>query len=109
MSQPSRQRSTHSVQVSMSLMVNPPKEGDESYQQYTDERAATLASLRRRAHTMTDAFNACEGITCNFTEGAMYSFPRLSLPQKVHAQAHALKCVSALPTLECSSPADPSR
>lgn len=66
-------------------MVNPPKKGDESYQQWVDERAATLASLRRRAHTMTDAFNACEGITCNFTEGAMYSFPRLHLPPKVGA------------------------
>ena len=70
-------------QVSMSLMMNPPQPGDESYEQYKEERAATLASLRRRAHTMTDAFNACEGVTCNFTEGAMYSFPRLDLPQKV--------------------------
>ena len=71
----------------MSLMVNPPKEGDESCQQYKEERAATLASLRRRAHTMTDAFNACEGVTCNFTEGAMYSFPRLHLPPKVRCTA----------------------
>ena len=31
-----------------------------------------------------DAFNSLEGVTCNFTEGAMYSFPRLRLPEKVN-------------------------
>ncbi len=30
---------------------------------------------------MTDGFNSLEGVTCNFTEGAMYSFPRLHLPK----------------------------
>ncbi len=33
------------LQVAMSLMVNPPKEGEASHQQWADERAATLASL----------------------------------------------------------------
>ena len=141
------------LQVAMSLMVNPPKEGDESYPQvgllllcsvpdaaaqqcctaastslhgrsshqlhpifvflnlltsapnafkcqphlhrvpfppsyvhaqYKEEQTSIIASLRERAHIMTDAFNACEGISCNFTEGAMYSFPQLYLPAKVH-------------------------
>ena len=58
-------------------MVNPPKPGDESHDQYHKERNAELASLRRRAHMITDGFNALEGVTCNFTEGAMYSFPRV--------------------------------
>jgi glutamate--glyoxylate aminotransferase len=75
--------SLHRVQVSMSLMMNPPQPGDESYEQYQREREEILASLRRRAHMMTDAFNALEGVTCNFTEGAMYSFPQLHLPPKV--------------------------
>lgn len=77
------------VQVSMSLMCNPPKQGDVSFEQYKSEKAATLASLRRRAHIMTDAFNACEGITSNFVEGAMYSFPRLHLPPRCCAKQHA--------------------
>lgn len=38
---------------------------------------------------MTDAFNSMEGVTCNFTEGAMYSFPRLHLPAKAMAAAKA--------------------
>lgn len=76
-------------QAMMSLMVKPPKEGDESYPQYKTEMDEGLASLRRRAHIMTDAFNALEGVTCNFTEGAMYSFPRLHLPPKAIAAAKA--------------------
>lgn len=70
-------------QAAMSLMMNPPQPGDESYELFANERADTLASLRRRAHMMTDGFNALEGVTCNFTEGAMYSFPQLHLPPKV--------------------------
>jgi hypothetical protein len=30
-----------------------------------------LWCCRRRAHAMTDGFNALEGVTCTFTEGAM--------------------------------------
>jgi aspartate/methionine/tyrosine aminotransferase len=41
------------------------------------EREAELASLRRRAHMVTDGFNSLEDVTCNFTEGAMYSFPQV--------------------------------
>lgn len=63
-------------------MVNPPKQGDPSYEQHSTEVASIIASMRRRARMMTDGFNACEGITCNYTEGAMYSFPRLNLPPK---------------------------
>lgn len=69
-------------QVMMALMCNPPKPGDESYESYTKEMENGLASLRRRAHLMTDAFNSLEGVSCNFTEGAMYSFPRIRLPKK---------------------------
>lgn len=70
------------TQLGMALMVNPPEEGSESYEQYKQEESSVMGSLRRRAQIMTDGFNACEGVTCSFTEGAMYSFPRLELPQK---------------------------
>jgi len=77
-------------QVSMSLMMNPPQPGDASYDQFVAEKAEILASLRRRAHIMTDAFNSLEDVTCNFTEGAMYSFPQIRLPPKAIAAAQAL-------------------
>ena len=76
-------------QVAMSLMVNPPKPGDASYETFNAERDGTLQSLRRRAQYMTDAFNSLEGVTCVFTEGAMYSFPQIRLPAKAMAAAKA--------------------
>ncbi|KAG1680369.1 hypothetical protein FOA52_015460 [Chlamydomonas sp. UWO 241] len=77
-------------QVALSIMLNPPKPGDESHDQYMAEKAAELTSLRRRAHMVTDGFNSLEGVTCNFTEGAMYSFPRIHLPAKAIAKAKSL-------------------
>ena len=73
----------------MSLMVNPPAEGSAARKGLEAEKQAILLSLRKRAHMMTDGFNSLEGVTCNFTEGAMYSFPRLRLPPKAVAAAKA--------------------
>jgi glutamate--glyoxylate aminotransferase len=47
------------------------------------EREKELASLRRRAHMVTDGFNELEDVTCNFTEGAMYSFPQVPTQQQL--------------------------
>ncbi|TVU13173.1 hypothetical protein EJB05_40705 [Eragrostis curvula] len=78
-------------QIFMGLMVNPPKPGDISYPKYASERSnilpftyfkAILGSLRRRARIMTDGFNSCRNVVCNFTEGAMYSFPQIRLPPR---------------------------
>ena len=76
-------------QVAMSLMVAPPAAGTPARTALEAEKAEILASLRRRAHIMTDGFNSLEGVTCNFTEGAMYSFPQLRLPPKAMAAAKA--------------------
>ncbi|CAK9217287.1 unnamed protein product [Sphagnum troendelagicum] len=68
-------------QILMGLMVKPPRPGDVSYPLYAAESQAILKSLRARAHIMTDGFNDCQNIVCNFTEGAMYSFPQVKLPK----------------------------
>ncbi|KAH6828041.1 alanine-2-oxoglutarate aminotransferase 2 [Perilla frutescens var. hirtella] len=70
------------AQIFMGLMVNPPKPGDISYERYIRESKGILESLRRRAQIMTDGFNGCSNVVCNFTEGAMYSFPQVRLPPK---------------------------
>jgi len=54
------------------------------------EREAELASLRRRAHMVTDGFNQLEDVTCNFTEGAMYSFPQVGRVAGCRTQAGPL-------------------
>lgn len=69
-------------QIFMGLMVNPLKPGDISYEKFISESKGILESLRRRARIMTDGFNSCRNVVCNFTEGAMYSFPQICLPPK---------------------------
>lgn len=78
-------------QILASLIMNPPKVGDESFESFSAEKDGILKSLARRAKTLEDAFNSLEGITCNKTEGAMYLFPRLHLPQKAIKAAEAVK------------------
>lgn len=80
-----------SGQILASLVMSPPKVGDESYESYSAERDNILSSLARRAKTLEKAFNSLEGVTCNRAEGAMYLFPRLDLPQKAIKAAEAAK------------------
>lgn len=80
-----------SGQILASLVMNPPQEGEESYEAYVDERDGILSSLARRAKTLEEAFNSMEGVTCNKAEGAMYLFPRLRLPRKAIEAAEATK------------------
>ncbi|XP_008783332.2 alanine aminotransferase 2 isoform X2 [Phoenix dactylifera] len=78
-----------SGQILASLVMNPPKVGDESYESFIAEKNGILSSLARRAKALEDAFNSLEGVTCNKAEGAMYLFPRLHLPQKAIEAAKA--------------------
>ncbi|KAF6170267.1 hypothetical protein GIB67_013242 [Kingdonia uniflora] len=80
-----------SGQVLASLVMNPPKVGDESYESFLAEKDGILSSMARRAKMLEDAFNSLEGVTCNKAEGAMYLFPRLHLPKKAIEVAEAAK------------------
>jgi alanine transaminase len=79
-----------SGQILMSVVMNPPKPGDESYEQFAEERDSILASLGRRAKVLTAALNKLEGVSCNAAEGAMYVFPRLDLPERALKAAGAV-------------------
>ncbi|KAH9626225.1 hypothetical protein KSS87_000104 [Heliosperma pusillum] len=79
-------------QILASLVMSPPKVGDESYESFSAEKDGILSSLARRAKTLEDALNSLEGVTCNKTEGAMYLFPRINLPKK------AIEAAQAVPT-----------
>ncbi|KAI3766337.1 hypothetical protein L2E82_16391 [Cichorium intybus] len=85
-----------SGQILASLVMSPPKVGDQSYDAYINERNGILKSLARRAKTLEDAFNSLEGVTCNKAEGAMYLFPRIQLPKKaIKAAEQAKKAADA--------------
>ncbi len=67
-------------QVATYCMVRPPKPGEPSYEVYARERDGVLGELRRRAGLLAEGLNRIPGIQCNVVAGAMYAFPRLSLP-----------------------------
>lgn len=46
------------------------------------ERTAVLSDLAEKAKLTEQLFNTVPGITCNPVQGAMYTFPRITLPQK---------------------------
>lgn len=78
-------------QLMVALMSNPPMEGDESYTLYASEKNAILSSLKRRASKLVHAYNSLEGVTCNPTEGALYTFPKITLPAAAVVAAENLQ------------------
>jgi len=71
----------------LGLMVSPPVEGDESYELYVKERDTIYNSLKERAVALIDALNKLPGVSCNPAEGAMYAFPKLTIPDKAVEEA----------------------
>uniref|UniRef100_A0ACD5VQQ0 Uncharacterized protein n=1 Tax=Avena sativa TaxID=4498 RepID=A0ACD5VQQ0_AVESA len=79
-----------SGQILMSLVMNPPKVGDESYTFYEEERNGIILSLSQCAEAMVQTFNSLEGVTCSKAEGAMFVFPSVRLPKRAIAAAEAM-------------------
>jgi len=59
------------------LMVNRPKEGDESHALFTSERDAIIEALETKANRIREAFAQMDGMECYGRTGAMYLFPRI--------------------------------
>lgn len=51
-------------QCLVELMVNPPKEGEPSYELYKQEWDSIFAGLKRRATALYEAFKEMEGVEC---------------------------------------------
>merc|ERR1719189_1623118 len=76
-------------QACMDLVVNHPEPGEESFESWSKEKEAVLASLARRAEMVASSLNSIPGLSCNTVQGAMYAFPRIMLPDKAVAAAEA--------------------
>lgn len=74
-------------QIAVDLMMHPPKRGEPSYEQYERETVSIYESLKRRANKLSEALNNIQGIECNDSEGAMYLFPKIHLPQGAFEEA----------------------
>ncbi|KAM3841020.1 alanine aminotransferase 1 isoform 1-T1 [Vipera latastei] len=76
-------------QILLDAVVNRPQPGDPSYQQFSQEKAAVLGALARKARLTEEIFNRAPGIHCNPVQGAMYAFPRIELPAQAVLEAKA--------------------
>jgi len=74
-------------QITVGCMVHPPKEGEESYEVYKQESSEIYHSLARRAKKVAESLNELEGVVCNDPEGAMYLFPKITVPKKAVKEA----------------------
>ncbi|KAH8684427.1 mitochondrial putative alanine aminotransferase [Tricladium varicosporioides] len=76
-------------QCLVELMVNPPKEGEPSYELYKQEYDGIFAGLQKRATALYEAFKGMEGVECGEPQGSMYLFPTITLSDKAVAAAKA--------------------
>ncbi|MBN3285728.1 ALAT2 aminotransferase, partial [Polyodon spathula] len=76
-------------QVLLDVIANPPREGEPSYEQFIKEKTAVLNNLAEKARLTEEIFNTVPGIKCNPVQGAMYSFPRIEIPDKAVKEAQA--------------------
>lgn len=74
-------------QIGVDLLVNPPKPGDASYDQWLVETTTTHDNLASRSKYMCERFNQLDGMSCQPAEGAMYLFPQITMPEKAVAKA----------------------
>lgn len=80
-------------QLTVDVMVKPPRAGDASYARHQAEMKEIFDSLKRRAAKLAEMLNSLEGVTCNSAQGAMYAFPQVRLPPKAIEAAKNLKQV----------------
>lgn len=69
-------------QATIDCVVNPPQEGEPSYEQFQCEKKKVLSDLKERAELVAETLNSFEGYSCNPVMGAMYAFPQVKLPRK---------------------------
>uniref|UniRef100_A0A673XTE8 alanine transaminase n=1 Tax=Salmo trutta TaxID=8032 RepID=A0A673XTE8_SALTR len=81
-------------QALLDIVVNPPQPDEPSYATFIKERTANLDILAEKAKMTEQVLNTVPGIHCNPVQGAMYTFPRLSLPEKA---INAAKVCLSLP------------
>ena len=77
-------------QVATYAMVHPPKSGDPSYELYNREKTAILEEMKMRAVLLAEGLNKIDGISCNAIAGAMYAFPRITLPAGVTDEEYCM-------------------
>jgi aspartate/methionine/tyrosine aminotransferase len=68
-------------QVMTSLMCRGPAHGDESFESHNAEMTDIFEALKRKSKLVSDGLNKIPGFSCQASQGAMYSFPSVTMPQ----------------------------
>lgn len=76
-------------QAAIDCVVNPPREGEPSFEQFECEKNKVLAQLKERAELVATTLNSFEGFSCNAVQGAMYAFPQIKMPENAIKAAKA--------------------
>ena len=53
----------------MGAIINPPREGEPSYELYKEERNSVVNRLKEKADLVSELFNSVEGVRCNTVMG----------------------------------------
>lgn len=69
-------------QIMTSIMCRGPASGEESYWSHQSEMKSIYDSLKRKSQLVSDGLNAIPGFSCQPTQGSMYSFPAIQMPQR---------------------------
>jgi alanine transaminase len=62
----------------LDLKISPPKEGDESFEYYNNEKNAIMDSLKRKSKMLFEGLNKLKGVSCQPINGAMYAFRKFN-------------------------------
>lgn len=84
-------------QCIVECMVNPPQEGEESYELYKQEYDNIYNGLMKRANALYEAFKDMEGVSC---QSPAVSYPRTTLPTMfpffmLMTITHRVQCTSS--------------
>ncbi|CBQ68350.1 probable alt1-alanine aminotransferase [Sporisorium reilianum SRZ2] len=76
-------------QIGVDMLVKPPVAGEPSYELYKHETEGIHATLQSRSDSMAHKFAQLPGVEVEPAQGALYLFPRVTLPAKAHEAAKA--------------------
>ncbi|XP_066434299.1 alanine aminotransferase 2-like isoform X2 [Eleutherodactylus coqui] len=66
----------------LEVLLDPPQPGDPSYETFLREKQTLLNNLAEKARITEEILNQAPGIHCNPILGALYAFPRVSIPDR---------------------------
>ena len=86
-------RFPHELRIELKAVKTEPRGSKTLENLYAAERAGILDEMKQRAVILAEGLNRIPGIQCNRVAGAMYCFPRVTLPA---GRTDAEYCMSLL-------------